>query len=137
MLLNIFFNEIYCHVDPEAFTFRSDSNSIVIRTFVVVSNQKPHRILAVGEEVPDDSSGTKISLFKPPPDDWQESKLECLNAFFRYAIVKIYNRRAVIRPKVIFENAASLRFLLGGYERDILQGAMMAAGARGCIFKGA
>lgn len=100
MLLNIFFNEIYCHVDPEAFTFRSDSNSIVIRAFVVVANQKPHRILAVGEEVPDDSSGTRISLFKSPPDDWQESKLECLSAFFRYAIVKIHSRRAVSALKL-------------------------------------
>jgi hypothetical protein len=135
-LIGILSGDIEVEVSPDYFRLTRRGQETNFRTVIYISADRNPRVLGVGDENIPIEPSIRIDLFKP--DDFNVGffdKAEVLEAFFRHCIRKAVTRRAMIRPRVVFRNAASLSGTLCGYQRLVLKHIATSAGARECSFQ--
>jgi hypothetical protein len=136
LLARAFVPDLEIDVAPDQVYLQQGGQSLYLRPFVVLdASANEPRVLAVGEELSPTSATVRVDLFDPKsPTAPPERKFECLEAFFRFAIVKLRGRRAVLlRARVHVRGAERLSKVFGGYESVLLRQALLSAGARECI----
>jgi hypothetical protein len=127
---------IEVEVSPDYFRFRRKGQEINFRTVIFISLDGKPRVLGVGDDHIPAEPNLRIDLFKPEDTILGAlDRAECLDAFFRYCIRKTMSRTTLIRPRIVFRNAVSLKSILCGYQRMILKNAAINAGARECLFQ--
>jgi hypothetical protein len=135
-LITTLSNDIEVGISPDYFNFKRKGQETNFKTIIYISTDGKPRVLGVGDEHIPTEPHIKIELFKPEGLSIVSfDKAECLEEFFRYCIRKTVNRTALIRPRIVFRNAASLKGILCGYERMILKHTAINAGARECLFQ--
>ncbi len=135
-ILRILSGDIEVEVSPDYFRFIHKGQEVIFRTVIYISNDGRPRVLGVGDDPVPAESNIRVDLFKAEVQrDDSVDKAECLGAFFRYCIRKSMGRRIMIRPRIIFRNTESLRMILCGYQKVILDRAAMNAGAHECLFQ--
>lgn len=135
-ILRILSGDIEVAVSPDYFHFMRKGQEVIFRTVIYISNDGRPRVLGVGDNSVPAEPNIRLDLFKPEVQRTDSvDKVECLDAFFRYCIRKTVGRRTMIRPRIIFTNTESLRMILCGYQKVILNRAAMNAGAHECLFK--
>ena len=124
-------------VAPEAFTFEGSGIAMRVPTVIQMS-EREGKPVAIGDSVPDPVvPGPVISLFDGPrttPEwGWPNERycvlfcryhLMLLNDGFRYLLKPLG-----VRPQIDVLGASSLRRVLGGQERVVLDRVLRAAGA--------
>jgi hypothetical protein len=85
----------------------------------------------IGREPQKVPGGRRVQLLDPssqPPDGLQ--KADCLEVFFRYAVKSaIQKLHFRIKPVAEVHGSQSLRVPLGGYQHEVLERALLRAGA--------
>jgi hypothetical protein len=138
-LLGLLSGDIEVEVSPAYFRFMRKGKEKNLQTTIFLTDTEQPRILAVGYDQlpsPPDFKVIRVDLFKAEHYiNRNIEKFDCLEAFFRYGVQIIVNRRNFIRPRVIFRHSQSLHEILCGYQRQILKHAATMAGARECLFQ--
>ena len=142
-MLDVIFNmlspKIEVYVAPDVFTFSGAAKTLSLRTTLYVKHvDGEFKILGVGESFQGAESCETVDLFEPPRAELRTlDRFGCLEAFFRFAFVKIADRRVMvmIRPTVVIHGAHSLSSRVAGYEKPILNMAAESAGALSVKFK--
>jgi hypothetical protein len=135
-LIGILSGDIEVEVSPEYFYFRRKGQETLFRTVLYISADGKSRVLGVGSDHIPAEPHIKIELFEPEDINiGYFDKAEYLDAFFRYCIRKTVNRKTLIRPRIVFRKASTLKGLLCGYHMVILKHAATNAGARECFFQ--
>lgn len=135
LLARVFVPDLEIEISPTQVSFQQGGNTLSLHPFVILdASQADLRVLAVGEEIAATGPIVRVDIFDPksrtaPP----ELKFECLEAFFRFAIVKLRGGTTLLRPRVHIRGAERLSELLGGYEGTLLRRVLLTAGARECI----
>jgi hypothetical protein len=139
---HFFAKDLWIEITPEIFTFRLETSQLNLKTVIWIQKSR-EAILAVGEELnraeieqngmTDDIQS--VDLFPSSIPDPGVNRSQYLEAFFRFAFVKIHNRNVFARPKVHFTGLARLRPQIGGgFEKDLLEQAARSAGASAVVF---
>ena len=140
LLARAFVPELEIEVAPDQVYLQQGGKSLYLQPFVVLdASANEPRVLSVGEEPPATSATVRVDIFDPKsPASPAERKFECLEAFFRFAIVKLRGgRTALLRPRVHLRGAERLSNAFGGYETVVLRQALLRAGARECLIHSA
>jgi hypothetical protein len=135
-LIGILSGEVDVDVSPDYFCFKKKGQEKKFRAVIFVSAHGNPRILGVGDDQIMTEPNIRIDLFKGEDSTIRDNdKANYLEAFFRHCILMTYNRRALIRPRIVFRNSSSLKGILCGYQKLILENTALTAGARECVFK--
>jgi hypothetical protein len=135
-IINRFSGKITIDVSPERFLFSNGYDTLALDTYLYLSRNSAgdFLVLAIGERVGKDTC-VRVDLFDQKsvlPDKVLRSS--CLEAFLRFGFVKLSNRKAMLRPTVIFRGANSLNYITCGYHKKILSDAAKNAGAHSVEF---
>ena len=136
-LFSILSNDIEVEVSPDYFCFRRKGQKTRIKTIIYLSSDGKPRVLGVGDGYMATEPHIKIELFKPEASNiGSYDKSNYLYLFFKYCFEKklLISKFELIRPLIVFRNQASLKGILGGYQKMILRNAAVNAGARECLF---
>jgi hypothetical protein len=136
-LLGLFSSDITIDLARERITFTSGMRSISLLPVVYVQRSVDGlRVLGVGERVGDlPSDVVEVELFTTAPlPPGVADRFEMLEAFFRYGVQKLMNRRVLVRPAIVIHGLSNLSPVMNGYERGLLSRAAESAGARGIHF---
>lgn len=139
---HFFAKDLWIEITPEMFTFRLETSQLSLKTVIWIQKSRD-AVVAVGEELSraeiqqngmtDDIQ--RVDLFPSSISDTGVNRSQYLEAFFRFAFVKIQNRNLFARPKVHFTGLARLRLQIGdGFEKDLLERAARSAGASAVMF---
>jgi len=139
---HFFAKDLWIEITPEMFTFRLETSQLSLKTVIWIQKSRD-AVVAVGEELSraeiqqngmtDDIQ--RVDLFPSSISDTGFNRSQYLEAFFRFAFVKIQNRNLFARPKIHFTGLARLRPQIGdGFEKDLLERAARSAGASAVIF---
>jgi hypothetical protein len=84
-----------------------------LRTYVYLSDERPHRVLAVGQDYVGGEAVRRVDLFEHRPSDLAlPDKGKLLDAFFHNAFVRMRGR-SLVRQLLNFEDyPASIRFYM-------------------------
>lgn len=142
-IIDHFFAKDLCiEISPEMFTFRLGTSQLRLKTVIWIQKSQ-EAVVAVGEELSAaeiQQSGMtddiqQVDLFPSYTSDPGVNLSRYLEAFFRFAFIKIHKRTLFTRPKVHFTGIASLRPQMGGgFDKDLLGQAAISAGASAVIF---
>ena len=131
-ILKLFAPRIEIYIEPSEFRFTHGAQRERIATHLFLSGD---RVLGIGESFEGAEKCTRIDLFAPSLPSTQ-NKLDALEAFFRYGIRKVLNRKWTIRPLLYIRNTESLNQLLCGYQNAIIRFAAQNSGAYECEIEG-
>jgi hypothetical protein len=124
-----FRNEIIVDIHPGVFSFSTNGASFQLRTYVYLSGERPHRVLAVGQDYVGEAV-KRLDLFEHRPSDPAlPDKGKLLDAFFHNAFVRMPRGRTLVRPTVKFRGLSSLDSLLHGYQAMLFTDSVMRCGA--------
>lgn len=124
-----FRNEIVVDARPGVFSFFTNGAAFQLPTYVCVSSEPPHRVLAVGQDYNGREAAIRVDLFEPGP--WNPAlpdRGKLLDAFFRAAFVRTRGR-TLVRPRVKFRGLSSFDALLHGFQAMLFMGSVMRCGA--------
>ena len=133
-ILKPFMPRIVVDIDPKEFLFRRGARQARIATYMYISNSDA-LVVSVGEAVKESEHITRVDLFDPFKQPALD-KYECLEAYFRYGIRKMLDRKYSLRPILYIRNADSLSHILCGYHYKLLWLAATNGGAYECWFIG-
>ena len=131
-ILKLFAPRIEVYVEPSEFRFTHGARRERIATYLFLSGDM---VLGVGETFEGAEKCTRIDLFDPSLNT-TKNKLDVLEAFFRYGIRKVINRKWTIRPLLYIRNTESLNQICCGYQNAILRLAAQSGGAYECEIEG-
>ena len=124
-----FRNEIIVEVRPKAFLFSANGASFQLPTYLYLSEQRPHRLLAVGKDYVEQEAVIRVDLFDGNPSSHALlDKGKLLDAFFRSAFLRMRGR-ALVRPTVRIRGVSSFDALLHGYQGTLFTDSVMRCGA--------
>jgi hypothetical protein len=132
---------ITVHVSPEAFTFSSARGRLLLQTFLYLRDSPDSvRVVSVGEEPAETSAGiVRLELFggakRLGNGKARIGNAECLEAFLRFAIQKLWGRTLMVRPTVTVVGAENLDRILQGFQMPVLRQAFESAGAYSVAFE--
>src|SRR6185295_2194052 len=117
-ILRLFSSDLTVRVSPETFTFSTGKGAVTLQTHLTLSRSTQGlRIVAVGEWPPPSATTFTIQLFSiEGTDEPGVDRLELLEAFCRYGIQKLHDRRALVRPETFVHGAASLDRIFNGWQ---------------------
>ena len=131
-ILKLFAPRIEVYIEPSEFRFTHGAQRERIATYLFFSGDK---VLGIGEPFEGTEQCTRIDLFSPSLPA-TKNKLDALEAFFRYGIRKVLNRKWTIRPLLYIRNTESLNQLFCGYQNAIIRLAAQNSGAYECEIEG-
>jgi hypothetical protein len=133
--------KIVVEANPDYFTFTSSTSSTRFNTFLylTVKDGQLYRIVSVGEEVSGIQDAVKVSLFRLDATPVTNDKKRCLEAFFRYGIMKSHPLPLLlaiwIHPTLIFRGIHSFDSILTGYQKGLFELVAKEAGAGDVVFE--
>ena len=131
-ILKLFAPRIEIYIEPSEFQFTHGARRERIATYLFLSSDK---VLGIGEPFEGAKQCTRIDLFSPSSPA-TKNKLDALEAFLRYGIRKVLNRKWTIRPLLYIRNTESLNQLFCGYQNAIMRLAAQNSGAYECEIEG-
>jgi len=130
--------KITIEVSPSVFTFYKKDKILSLETYLYLNEREgKHIVAAVGQPPANSEPSIRIDLFsreRALPGTIR--RIECLEAFMKYAMAELYNHKTFFRPRVCFKNSESLSPLLLGYQWPVLKLAAESAGASIVEFEG-
>ena len=133
MILDKFRPAIDVFVSPDVFRFSRREKREDIQTFLLMHE---NRIMGIGDAFEGSDICQRVDLFNGSQTSTSEPKAWYLQAFMRYGIRKVIDRRIMLRPKIIFHNTDSLTQSCSGYQNLILRSAALESGAYSCEIEG-
>ena len=129
-LIAPFRNEIVVDTRLAAFSFSTNGASFQLSTYVYLSVDRPHRVVAVGQDYLGGGAVSRVDLFEHRPSDpTLPNKGKLLDAFFTNAFVRMPRGRKLVRPTVKFRGLSSFDSLLHGYQAILFTDSVMRCGA--------
>ena len=122
---------VVINVSPNEFTFSWRGRSVNLKAYMYLLNDNgDYRILGIGEDFEGSAKCIRVELFseKFPPDN-RIFRSELLEAFIRFGLWKIIDRRIILRPTIIFKGTCRIEKILSGYQDSVLTDAAYKAGA--------
>ena len=128
-LITPFRNEIVVDIQLRVFSFSMNCDSFQLRTYVYLSDERPHRVLAVGQDYVGGEAVRRVDLFEHGRSDpVLPDKGKLLDAFFHNAFVRMRGR-SLVRPTVKFRGLSSLDTLLHGNQAMVFTDSVICCGA--------
>jgi hypothetical protein len=135
-ILRALSGDIEVEVSPDYFYFRRKGQEKKFRTISYLSAHGNPRFLWTGDDQIITEPNIRIDFFKRDESTIEAyEKGDCLVVFFKNCLLASYNRKSLVRPRIIFRHSTSLKDVLCGYQKYILEKVALSAGAYECIFQ--
>ena len=123
-------------VIDEKIVLKTNKNTIILHPYICISaGHKRKRVLSVGEEIFPKEKHTKVSLLGSSGElRSSEEYYECLSAFFRFAFIKLIDRKVFVLPKISLVGAENFKYESEEIDSDKIYKSFRQAGAIECKF---
>jgi hypothetical protein len=139
LLLSRLSDDIEMTIDAETISVSYQDRLEYLKPVVYISEDETKSVItAVGSSQVPTGPHIQVHLFRsdtPVPRSMEKGAvLEMFFAYVLWDLLTLSALKRLARPRVILKGADSLNSTLCGYQRSLLRGALIKAGARECVF---
>src|SRR5882724_8975790 len=136
LLLNALTPSIALRISPERFEFWSLGQVEPLAPIIYLTGSGRNQVVAgVGDAMAPAGPHLRVALLDPLSEPAPPlTRIDALEAFIRYGIAKVLNRRVLIRPSVAIHGVESIGGTFAGRELQVFREVLIRAGAHRVSF---